>query len=389
MSFTYPLPDGTLTLHTRDEVAPDAYLKVAARNNPNRAFLFVSKVLGKHLPTPPQVMTNTHAQLARLLTPYTRDNTAPLLFIGMAETATALARGVYEHWLSDNPGHQSLYIATSRYLLSNHQRIEFTEAHSHAPAIGLHLPNDAILCRRFSQAQTLVLIDDELSTGNTFVNLIHTLQARGLKLKQVIMVSLTDFAGKHSAEIAEAIRPLNVYRLSLLQGEWHYRAERPSPTPSHWKTQSARRISLPGEPDLAARSGTDRILTFTAAVRKIYKQWLSSHRRLLILGCGEFMYPPYRLAAEVATHGIEVDFCATTRSPIRCWGEIHNRLEWPDPYGEGIGNFLYNYRRNRYDAVWLVSELPGNDLLRRTACELQARLLYLPREDTLEDHTFY
>lgn len=390
MPFTYPLPNGTLSLQTQDNVAPDNYLTVAARDNPNRAFLFLSKVLGKHLPTPPQVMANTHAQLALLLSPHTQADNAPVVFIGMAETATALARGVYEHWLSAHPETESLYLATTRYILPHHQRIEFSEQHSHAPAIGLHLPNDRALARRLLRTNTLVLIDDELSTGKTFINLIRALQAQGLKPQRVIMVSLTDFADKHNAEISAALQPLSVLRLSLCRGHWTYQPNRIPAISPDWQTQHpGRRIALPASPDAAARAGTARLLQFSDNIQNTCRGWLNGQQRLLVLGCGEFMYAPYRLAAEAAAYGLTVDFCATTRSPVQCWGPIHTRLSWPDPYGEGITNFLYNYCRAAYDVVWLVSELPGNAQLRDTARQLQARLLYLPTEKILEDHTVY
>lgn len=38
---------------------------IAERRNPKRAFLFVSKVLGRHIPVSPLVMRNVYTQLAR------------------------------------------------------------------------------------------------------------------------------------------------------------------------------------------------------------------------------------------------------------------------------------------------------------------------------------
>jgi len=54
--------------------------------------LFVSKVLGKHWPVRPTVMREIHARLATQIA----NLPGPLLVIGMAETATALGRGVAE-----------------------------------------------------------------------------------------------------------------------------------------------------------------------------------------------------------------------------------------------------------------------------------------------------
>ena len=47
----YDLPNGRLTLTiNRADLPPDELFALGARANPRRAFLFVSKVLGKHSP---------------------------------------------------------------------------------------------------------------------------------------------------------------------------------------------------------------------------------------------------------------------------------------------------------------------------------------------------
>ena len=49
----YSLPYGTLHLDIdHADLPPDDLFALGARDNPRRAFLFVSKVLGKHIPVP-------------------------------------------------------------------------------------------------------------------------------------------------------------------------------------------------------------------------------------------------------------------------------------------------------------------------------------------------
>lgn len=389
MLSVYDLPDGRLTLDVDGDAVAEDFFTVAARDNPNRAFLFVSHLLGKHLPVSPHKMHAVHQQLAQQLYLRTQDAAAPLLFVGMAETATALARGIYDCWLGMQPAQPSLYLATSRYCLSGYERLTFAEAHSHAPSIGLHVPRDPAWQQRFMHAQTLVLLDDELSTGKTFVNLVRTLQAQGLPLKKVVMVALTDFSANHAAEVDAALAPLLVERISLLQGQWHYHANRAPSVSDGWQAQGAQRVTLPTEHDIAARGGTDSPLQFAPAVVETCHELLADSRSVLVLGCGEFMYAPYRLATLAAEQGVTVNFCATTRSPIRLWGAIKHCRTWLDPYGEGVRNFLYNYYRRAYDDVWLVSELPINDRLETAADDLDARLLYLPSAQMLQAQSFY
>ena len=51
------LPTGRLDIAIEEAVWPlDRLCAFAARENPRRGFLVVSRVLGRHLPTPPQVI---------------------------------------------------------------------------------------------------------------------------------------------------------------------------------------------------------------------------------------------------------------------------------------------------------------------------------------------
>lgn len=381
MNDAYSLPEGKLTLQITNDIAPDDYFLVAARENPKRAFLFVSKKLGKHLPILPSTMLATQqALVAKIPT-----SAEPILFIGMAETATALARGVYQAWLNQHQDIESLYIDTTRYHLKDYERLNFEEQHSHAPSIGLHLPQGE-LAPLFFHAQTLVLIDDELSTGNTFINLIKRLQMRGLTFKEVIILSITDFSADYREHMKTALAPLKLSWHSLLQGKWHYQAERQiAPV-----TETAQGKSVNVIPHaFSARTGCQQALQWTKTQQETVKTWLQPKMRLLVLGTGEFMFAPYQLALLAQTLGADVRFCATTRSPIRLWGAIEKRDTHSDPYGEGIHNYLYNYAREAYDAVWLVSELSPNPALLSLAEQLDAQLITLTAEGNLANHTLY
>src|SRR3546814_6286586 len=59
------LPTGTLELTTEENVDLDAFCDFAARANPKRGFLIVSKVLGRHLPASPTAMRKTMDQLGQ------------------------------------------------------------------------------------------------------------------------------------------------------------------------------------------------------------------------------------------------------------------------------------------------------------------------------------
>src|SRR5205823_7309503 len=58
--------------------------------------------------------------------------------------------------------------------------------------------------RVFLSAKTLILIDDEISTGNTFINLIRAYRVFNPKLEQVFIVSILNFTDQmRQREIAQ------------------------------------------------------------------------------------------------------------------------------------------------------------------------------------------
>ena len=93
--------------------APESLFGFAERRNPKRAFLFVSRVLGKHIPVRPAAMQASYAALAAKIP---ADLPGPVLFCGMAETATGLAQSVWAAWRARHPGAASAYIQSSRQI---------------------------------------------------------------------------------------------------------------------------------------------------------------------------------------------------------------------------------------------------------------------------------
>lgn len=93
-TYSRTLSCGTLKVTpTGGTIALDDLFDVAERRNPKRAFLFVSKVLGRHIPVKPSVMRAVYQQLAAL---FPACDQGPVLFIGMAETAVGFGAGVFD-----------------------------------------------------------------------------------------------------------------------------------------------------------------------------------------------------------------------------------------------------------------------------------------------------
>jgi hypothetical protein len=71
----------------------------------------------------------------------------------------------------------------------------FDESHSHAPRLFLHLPQRDADRATLAAAGQVVLVDDELSTGNTFVNLVAALRRVMPALSRVHIATIADFTG--------------------------------------------------------------------------------------------------------------------------------------------------------------------------------------------------
>jgi hypothetical protein len=349
----------------------------AARNNPRRGFLFVSKVLGKHWPSSPQEMRATYIDLA-LAVPAPRGR--PVLFIGMAETATGLGQGVFEAYLRRHGPGSAIYVQTTRYPISGTQTVDFEESHSHAQQLRLHLPQHPTLRRAFLHAQQLVLVDDELSTGSTFLALISAFRRVNPHLEHASIVSLTDFMGadahdyfRHNASIA------SVDFVSLLEGSFEFepdpdfRAAKPAPA------QAAVGCRSDFMGPSSARLGTDQALSLPEALIDGLNARLPTGRPILVLGSGEFMHPAWCLGNALAGRGADIRVQSTTRSPILIGADINSRIELQDPYGEGIPNYLYNVDPVRYGAVLLCCETPPSPGLVEAAERLSAEIVSLRR----------
>jgi len=377
------LPLGRLEVAVdNSELAPQDLFSLATRNNPKRAFLFVSHVLGKHLAVTPAAMADVHERIARHIPTLPQ----PIVFIGMAETATCLGQGVFEAWRRAHPEVDALYLHTTRYEVPGNTPIHFEEAHSHAPLLWLYEPKDAAIRAKFQQARSLVLIDDEISTGNTFVNLTHACRSHAPAISHVHFAAITDFTGAaRRATLHERI-PAQLSEGSLLYGQWQF-----EPNGQVIHNAPAAQSGAANVPHLQdngfARLGrTDCVSLPPQAVDKI-AQGIRTGDKVLVLGTGEFMHAAFVLARALQQHtGAEVKMHATTRSPIVPWGPIHSVMSFPDNYGEGITNYLYNYRAGQYDHCFLCHETGPNPALTETARLLGARLLHFRSEFEIEEN---
>ncbi|AWU95270.1 phosphoribosyltransferase family protein [Azospirillum ramasamyi] len=323
----------------------------ASRRNPKRPFLFVSRVLGRHLPVHPQVMRMAHRRLGAKL-----DSSlpGPVVVVGMAETAVCLGQGVHESWRLMSHRDDLLFIHSTRYKLRHPLLSTFEESHSHATSHLLYQPADPIDVELFADCRTLVLVDDEASTGATFVALSHACRTQMPKLERIVCVTITDWMGVRKHAEIRAEMPARTDFVSLLEGSYRFLpSDAPPPVmpdvtgngscKDHLLTRNFGRLGLRKSVPLP-----ESALAIRAKVGE----------RILVLGTGEFVYPPFQLARRLSAMGADVRVQATTRSPIMEGNDIHGVIEFEDAYEDGIPNFIYSVRPGQYDRVLVCYETP-------------------------------
>ncbi|MDO9423101.1 MAG: phosphoribosyltransferase domain-containing protein [Methylobacter sp.] len=360
---TVELDTGTLHLDLEPGHIPlNRLLGFAARVSSKRKFLLVSKVLGKHYPVSPKLMSWTYRALARRV--LNRGTGTGSLWIGMAETATGLGYGVFEAACREG-AEQALFIQTTRYHLDGIERLEFEEAHSHATDFFLYYPEQPEHREQFLTAETLVLIDDEISTGLTFLRLIKAYKEVNPNLRKVFIVSLVNFAHPDDRAALEDQAGVAVEWVCFRQGLLRFEDSRNASIDS-----IAVNVSGNGEckKSLLAwpgRLGLDAPISLeNDVVEQLCRRGFSRDERpILVLGTGECNAPAYLLGRELENRGFRVKVQSTTRSPIHQGNAIGSVCQFEDNYEDGIPNFIYNLNPDDYRDIVVCHETPLCDAL--------------------------
>ncbi len=373
------LPTGILKIRVDNSQLPlDSILDFAARQNPKRGFLFVSKVLGKHIPVAPSVIRDIHRRLAAQI----GDLPGPILFIGMAETAITLGHGVFDEFVRLSGRDDVLFLHSTRYRLRRPIAFEFREEHSHAADHLIYEPEDPHLNALFKQARSVVVIDDEASTGNTLVNLVKGIKQAMPRIESAVSVVITDWRGTERTAQTAAAMPIPTQSVAILQGQFSF-------TPAA-DLQAVQMPKVEGNGDFkdsliranhgrlgagAANRLKNPNFLWNALLERLAANGADNAGKILILGTGEFAYPPFLLAEFLEKHGLVVRYQATTRSPIKEGLAIQSKLTFGDNYGDNIVNFIYNARAKDYARVFVCHETPFHTIDLELLSELGAEQL--------------
>lgn len=353
----------------KNKYSENDVLRLAKRHhNTKRTYLLINPLQAKHLPVSPskslEMMTCLGKQIAR------KYPTARLV-IGFAETATAIAVTV-----AGCLDPECKYIHTTREPYDDiSDWIFFSEEHSHAVEQKLFSKD---LAQYISESSQIVLVDDEISTGKTLLNIVEQLRERfpEAKSKKIIAASIINrLSPEHEARFLNAgIESEFLVKLKnddLTNKVSHYNI---APAETVDTKNDARNDSViqTHEPLMNPRFGVDiskyidscqRIAT---VVRKQLSGRIKETSKVLVLGTEECMYPALVLGRELEnnTSVASVKCHATTRSPIGICDDpsypIHLGYKIHSFYESGRETFIYNL--DCYDLVVVMTDSFGNDL---------------------------
>ena len=340
-------------------------LRVAKRyRNAKRAYLLVNPLQAKHMPVSPTealTMMRTLGEGLRQEFPGAR------LVLGFAETATALGAAV-----ASRLGPDCAFLTTTREAGEGPGWVRFLEEHSHAAEQKLWGGDlDALL----QETDTVLFVDDEISTGKTLRNMVAQLTRRWPALGEKTLVAAS-LLNRVTPEQEKALADAGITCRCLVRlpqedhtaqvADWTV-TEAPPTVPQNL---SFRQETLPSEGLLDPRK-TLRIGAYDRSCQAVAEAMLShtlgpveTLGKTLVLGTEECMYPALILGERLERLGAEVCCHATTRSPIGLCDAlgypIRSGWKLPSFYEEERTTYVYNLRE--YDTVIVVSDTKKTDL---------------------------
>lgn len=340
-------------------------LRVAKRyRNAKRAYLLVNPLQAKHMPVSP---TEALTMMRTLGEGLQQEFPGARLVLGFAETATALGAAV-----ASRLGPDCAFLTTTREAGEGPGWVRFLEEHSHAAEQKLWGGDlDALL----QETDTVLFVDDEISTGKTLRNMVAQLTRRWPALGEKTLVAAS-LLNRVTPEQEEALADAGITCRCLVRlpqedhtaqvADWTV-TEAPPAVP---KNLSFRQETLPGEGLLDPRK-TLRIGAYDRSYQALAEAMLShtlgpveTLGKTLVLGTEECMYPALRLGERLERLGAEVCCHATTRSPIGLCDApgypIRSGWKLPSFYEEGRTTYVYDLKE--YDTVIVVSDTKKTDL---------------------------
>lgn len=349
------LINGKLSLYIKkNKQLLSKYFIFASRNNKKRGYYFLSKILGKNFPTTPSKLLAIHEKLAKLID---IEKNEIIQVIGFAEAATGLGFGVFEALLRMKIVNEIIYTHSTRHK-SNDKILTFEESHSHAPYHQINYPS----CEKYKKIQniatSLVLVDDEISTGNTYKNFIIEYIKKFPKIKKIIIITLIDLSDGKAKDFLIQNCNISVDVKSIISGSFIFENN----NSNYFKNINELTYSeTQNFTHLNHNIWTNKKLVIDQQnIEFIIKKYHLAKKTILILGTGEFMHPCFILGLKLELLGFNVKLQSITRSPILLGDGVQEKIQLPSLYQENIEYFIYNLNREKYSTVFICYDTPRN-----------------------------
>lgn len=350
---------------TLDSDTPCDILHMCKRvNNSKRDFLFVNDSQGKHIPVSPAKALKLFGDLYDKIydkLKYEKN----ILIVGFAETATAIAESLYRFSI-DNEFSKNLdvvyYLQTTREDDLCKSDIEtlfcFDEEHSHAVNQNLSIWKGK---RKNLTFDTVLFIDDEITTGKTILNFIDSFE----KLKSNCKYYVASFANWQNYEDKAKFDSKDIGIISLYNGVIKSditSMDIKNKTVFDYINSGLNKVSFKDLNYHNPRFGLSKKQMLEnkkveASIGLYLCSLCDNEDTVEIVGTEEFMQAPLKISYIIENYlESKVRFHATTRSPITVSDDtaLYNGIKLPSAYDKSRVTYLYNLKK--CDKVFIITE---------------------------------
>lgn len=337
-------------MYTEKELAA-----VAKRENNNkRKYLVVNRYQAKHIPVSPSKSLAMFEALADLLKGKYEGET--LLLVGFAETATAIGAALAVQL-------NTFYMQTTRENMDGVEYLYFLEAHSHSTDQKI-VKTD--LDRMIDKIDRIVFVEDEVTTGNTILNIINIIEntyAKKLRFSVASLLNGMDAEARKSYED----RAIPMHYLVKTSHDGYTRiAEGFKGDGIYYRPDDKDRELCVEKIEIKGYINARRLTNgsvYGSACENLYRELearldIGTEEDILVIGTEEFMYPALFTAEKLEEKGNRVKCHSTTRSPIAVSSEeeypLHVRYELASLYDSQRRTFLYDI--GKYDQVIILTD---------------------------------
>lgn len=364
------------------------FLDIGIRNNSKRRFLFISKKLGKHLACKPSEMDNLGKLMATI---YNKKNKVASngTVIAFAETGTAVGHSFFDY-LSGNYE----FIHTTREQFDELENLDFLEEHSHATDQNLYFE----MLDNFKFGDEVILVDDEITTANTCMNIIRKIQSIYPKKIYTICSILNWVSDENLRRISSLEIELGckIEFVYLFKGDFNFDINEDI-VANYNDNCNISKLSIMKDDkinlivnhinvDLEDYIGNKKYIRYTGRfginkreqikLKEIIKReskkivieskesLKKKAEKVLFLGTEEFMYIPMLFAKEKENQ-CDIYYHSTTRSPIINIDKnnypIRSKFKLKSFYNLDVQNYIYNIDRHNFSECYLFVELDKSE----------------------------